>query len=290
MHRARRRRKALRRLSSITYSACSDGIETAENDISQSEVQLYERAFYDSACTELYQDIFLDLVATSSSAATATGTDTYYTTGGQVDDYTTVALSITLSGSNSGTISILATDAPSATAPQNAAVGVACSIASTTLGCGSGAVVHEAAASQDLGATMTLNASASSTSSTATIALNGSGSAFAGGYQALALSAGQFPNWVVSGGSTIDSASFSGSVTYTTSGALVTIAVTLTDANDDGTVTMTASGSPVVITGTVKQTDTGQTVATFTVNGAGNGTIMYSNGTTATITDWLVLG
>ncbi|MBV8369702.1 MAG: hypothetical protein JO036_12355 [Candidatus Eremiobacteraeota bacterium] len=283
--------QGLRRVAGVTYSACSNGVESASNTISQTEVQAYERVFYDNACTKLYQDIFLDVVATSQTAASASGTDTYYTSGGVVYDYTTLALAITLTSSTSGTISVQATDAPSPTAAQTAAVGVACNLATGTVGCGVGGVVHEAAASQDLGTTMSFNATQGAVSGgTVPVSVNGSGSSYTGGLQALSLSAGQFPNWVIGGGSTVDTATFSGTLTFTTSGNLVAMAITLTDAADDGTVTLSAGGNPVTVNGTVKQTDTGTTLATFTTDAAGNGTITYSNGTTATISNWNVLG
>jgi hypothetical protein len=283
--------QGLRRLSSVTYSTCSNGSESATNIISQTEAQVYERVFYDNACTKLYQDIFLDLVATSPSAVSATGSDTYYTSAGQVFDYTTVALSVTLTSSSSGTISIQATDAPSPTAAQTAAIGVACSLASSAAGCGFGGVTHEAAASQDLGATLSFNATEGAASGgTVPVTISGTGSSFTGSLNALALSAGTFPNWVISGGSTVDTATFNGTVTFTTSANLAGMSITLTDAADDGTVTVTAAGTPAVVTGTIKQTDTGQTLATFTTDAPGNGTITYSNGTTATITNWNVLG
>ena len=283
--------QGLRRVAAVSYSACSNGVESATNQISQTETQAYERVFYDSACTKLYQDIFLDLVATSQSAVSATGTDAYYTTAGAVYDYTTVALSITVTGSNSGTISMQLTDAPSPTASQTAALGIACSLATGAVGCGFGGVVHEAAASQDLGATLSFNATQGAASGgTVPVVINGSGSSYTGGLNALSLSAGQFPNWTISGGTTVDTATFNGTLTFSTSGSLVAMSITLTDAADDGTVTLTAGGTPVVVNGTVKQTDTGQTLATFTTDAAGNGTITYSNGTTATISNWNILG
>lgn len=282
--------QGLRRLSSVTYSACSNGVETAGNEVSQTEAQVYERIFYDAACAHLYQDIFLDLVATSSTAASATGTDTYYTSSGQVYDYTTLSLAITETASNTGTISLLGTDAPSPTAAQTAAIGVACSINSNAIGCGFGGVAHVASASQDLGDTLSFNATISSAANSTTLAMSGTDTSFAGSLNTLSLSAGTFPNWVVSGGSTVDNASFTASLTYTTSGNLTTMTLTLTDAVDDASVSISASGTPAVITGTVKQTSTGQTVATFTTDASGNGTITYSNGTTATITNWVVQG
>ena len=283
--------QGLRRVAGVSYSACSNGVESASNTISSTEVQAYERVFYDSTCSKLYQDIFLDLVATSQTAISATGTDTYYTSGGAVYDYTTLTLAITVTSSSSGTISVQATDAPSPTAAQTAAMGVACTLATGAVGCGVGGVVHEAAASQDLGAVMSFNAAQGAASGgTVPVTINGSGSSYSGSLNALSLSAGQFPNWAISGGSTIDTASFSGTLTFTTGGNLVAMSITLTDAADDGTVTLSAAGSPVTVSGTVKQTDTGQTLATFTTDAVGNGTITYSNGTTATISNWKVLG
>jgi hypothetical protein len=45
-----------RRMAGVTYFACSNGVENATNLASQTETQAYERVFYDSACTKLYQD------------------------------------------------------------------------------------------------------------------------------------------------------------------------------------------------------------------------------------------
>ena len=43
-------------MAGVTYFACSNGVENATNLASQTETQAYERVFYDSACTKLYQD------------------------------------------------------------------------------------------------------------------------------------------------------------------------------------------------------------------------------------------
>lgn len=184
-----------------------------------------------------------------------------------------------------------ATDAPSATAPQSAAVGVACNVLSASaVGCGFGAVDHATSIGQDLGATLAFNANEGASNGSVTVTLSGNGAAYSGAVNALSLNAGSFPNWTIAGGSTIDSATFNGSVTFAASGALTGASFTLSDAASDATVTVSAAGSPVVVTGIVKQTDTGATLATFTTDAAGNGTITYSNGTTAPIVAWHVMG
>jgi hypothetical protein len=66
--------------------------------------------------------------------------------------------------------------------------------------------------------------------------------------------------------------------------------LTVTDAADDGTVTAIIAGSPTTISGTVKQTSTGRTVATFVVDVNGNGTVTYSGGSTAQVSNWVLLG
>lgn len=63
---------------SVDFSACSSGSESAVVSVSATEEQVYVRVFYDDACTKLYQDVFLDLIATSSTAAQAAGTVTTY--------------------------------------------------------------------------------------------------------------------------------------------------------------------------------------------------------------------
>lgn len=279
-----------RRAQSVAYSACSNGAESATVAVSASEEQLYERSFYDSACTKLHQDIYLDLVATGATSATATGNDTLYSLTGAVYAYETLTMSLTGVGTGAGTFSVVLTDAASASSPTIASIGVACTMSSATLGCGIGAVTRQSGLAQDVGATanFTLTVPAS-TAGAYTVPVTGSANTYTGALGALSLGTGTFPNFAVSGGTLTDNGTFTGSFTYV-SGELTASSFSLTDAASDGTATITSSGTPPVTTGTIKRTSTGAVLATFTVDAAGNGTITYSNGTTGQIVNWQVVG
>lgn len=279
-----------RQAQSVAYSACSNGAESATVAVSASEEQLYERSFYDSACTKLHQDIYLDVVATGPTSATATGNATLYSLTGAVYAYETLTMSITGVGTGAGTFSVVLTDAASASSPTIASVGVACTMSTATLGCGIGAVTRQSGLAQDLGATASFTLTVpASIAGAYTVPVTGSASTYTGALGALALGTGTFPNFAVTGGTLTDSGTFTGSFTYV-SGALTASSFTLTDAASDGTVAITSSGTPPVTTGVVKRTSSGAVLASFNVDAAGNGTITYGNGTTGQIVNWQVVG
>lgn len=280
--------QASRRAAAVTYGPCQNGVETAQVNVSSTEAQLYVRAFYDSVCSQLHQDLFLDLIATSSSAVTAAGNETQYTTAGVVFEYNTLVLSFTGVGTTTQGVSLLVTDAVNQTSPQLGSIGIACALASSATSCGFGAVAHSSALSQDGGATLNVATSITGSSSTgATVAVNGNGSAYGGSLNALSLAAGTFPAWNISGGTLLDSATLSGQFGFSTLGLVTSGTLTLTDAADDGIVAMT--GSSTGVAGTIKQTSTGQQVATFSVDQDGNGTVNYSSGVVGQVVAWQVI-
>lgn len=275
----------------VAYSTCSNGVESATIAVSSTEEQLYLKVFYDASCTLLHQDIYFDIIATSSSAGSIAGNATEYTTAGVVFQYNTIAMSFSGITATTGTFTMQATNAVSATSPQLEALGISCNIASaTSIACGAGDVEHLASIGSDIGATLALSLSTASTVSSATVTLNENLSAYTGALNALALAPAAFPNWGVSGGSLADTALLSGQLTMNSLGSITGAAITVSDTTDDATVAVTASGTPVQITGSIKQTSTGQTVATFIVDQNGNGTVTYGNGAVAQISGWTVLG
>lgn len=276
----------------VVYSACSNSIEDALVTVSPTESQEYIRLFYDSACTQLWQDIFIDVISTSSSTATATGTTASYTTGGTQYDYETLVMTIVVGSGDSGEFSLLDTDAATSSSPQRAALGIACILGTTLLNCGSGAVEHLASVPGDDGALLNEQFSVTSSGGIITIPYSATASGYASGLNTLTLAAGStFPTWAITGSAPFDTSTISGQLSfYASNGALAGGTLTVTDAADDGTVTAIISGSPATISGTVKQTSTGRTVATFVVDANGNGTVTYSNGSTAQVSNWVLLG
>jgi hypothetical protein len=288
---ARSTRSGVRHTDTV-YSSCSNGFEDAVVQVSQTEFQVYERDFYDSSCTTLWQDIYLDFVATSNTAVTAAGTDTYYSVAGSVVDYQSVALALAGIGTGSPAFALEGADAAHQGAPNNAEVGVACGASASSLACGAGATAREASLSQDIGATLGFAIGVGSVSGNVVpVSVSGSAAAYVGSLGALSLAQAAFPNFAITGGTTTNSATFAATLSFTTSGVPTGGALTLTDSAADGTVTIATVGSPATgVTGTIKRTSTGQVLATFTTDLAGNGTITYSNGTTAQIVAWNVVG
>lgn len=285
----RRSAAAAVRKQGVTYGPCTSDTETALVAVSQTEEQIYMRTFYDSACTQLDQDIYLDVVATNSTTGTATGTDTQYTQSGTPFAYNTIAMSLTGIGTASAGISIEITDAATATSPQLGVVGVACGIATGASACGFGAVAHDQAANSDVGMTIADNVSvATGQGGLIDVTLTGSGAAYSGALNALSLTAGTFPAWAVSGGSAVDSTTVSGQLAFTPALQFASGTLTLTDSSDLGSASFTIATTGG--NGSITDTATGKVVATFSVDATGTGTITYSNGTTGTISNWVLLG
>ncbi len=82
--------RAQPRAQVVAYGPCTNGTESAQVTVSPTETQIYERVFYDRSCAQIYQDVFLDIVASSASSASATGTVTQYNQSGTAVEYNTL--------------------------------------------------------------------------------------------------------------------------------------------------------------------------------------------------------
>lgn len=269
----------------LSWSECSDGQESGSTESSPTDFESGERTFYDAACTQLATDAYIHLTnnavgSINTANISIAGTLLKESQSGTVVSYDTIT------GSATGTsptlqVSIEFNHAANQTASPTAQFGEACAItieSSAPQTCGLGSVAHIQSASADYGVTMTESTTYGSTSSS----VSGTVTTYSGAYNALSLGSGTFPAWTVSGGQVLSTATLTG--TESDSGSF-----TLTDSKADATTTMTMSSGGAV-TGTIKRTSTGATVATFTTDAFGDGTITYSNGTTATISDWIVTG
>lgn len=278
-----------RTASAPVWSACSNASESATVVVSATEEILYLRSFYDAACTNLKQDVMLDVVATSSTAGSISGTLSSYTTTGTQYAYQTLALSFTTTATGTlSTISLQTTDAVTPTSPQLDTLGVACGVSGASATCGAGAVEHSQTLNADAGMTLSFAFSASAgTNGLVTVPVSLNSSAYSGALNALQLAAATFPNWSISGGTLLDTASVSGQLAFTASGVLTSGTLALTDTADHASVTMTTSTTGT--TGSVTDTATNTVVATFTVDPNGNGTIHYGDGTVGQITGWQIV-
>lgn len=274
--------KGIRERSAFTYSSCSRGVESAVIAVSATEKQLSIRWFYDTACIQLARDSYSDILATSSTTASITGTVTYRSLDGTIVDYQTIAAT---TGGSAGTM-VLASDAPSSTSANVASAGVSCTAPNPSISCTAADVTHLSALVQDVGATLNFTLSPISRLGApwVTSSIVGRVSSYTAPAGTLSLAMAT-ENWVIVGAPSNGGAIFSGTVTDSLfDGAFTANSLTLADAAADATVTVSATS------GTILQTDTGKSVATFTLDTSGNGTLTYSNGTTAKIVNWIVLG
>ena len=157
-------------------------------------------------------------------------------------------------------------------------VGLACSVnaSGASTACGIAAVANVPSINAMDGASVSLAEGASSVSMQI--------AAYQGAQNALTIAQGTFPGWTISPSSDqTASVSIAGQATGTG------FTLTLTDSTNGGTFAITGTSSGTV-TGTLTNNSTSATVATFTVNSAGNGTLTYSNGTQVQIVDYVVQG
>lgn len=157
-------------------------------------------------------------------------------------------------------------------------VGLACSVNSygNCTATGIAAVANVPAINAMDGASVSLSVGASSVSMQI--------STYVGAENSLSIAPGAFPAWTISPSSDqTASVSIAGQATSTG------FTLTETDGTNGGTFAITGSSSGTV-TGTLTNNSTSATVATFTVNAIGNGTLTYSNGTQVQIVDYVVQG
>lgn len=277
--------------TNVAWGACTNSNENASVQVSATEWQYYSRDFYDAGCTKLWRDNYADVNASSQTSIDGIGTMATYDTGGTQTSYDTFTMSLAQPSSGVLTISMKLTTALNSTAPELSQNGIACQF--TTLSqaatCGMGEVQHAKNANVDTGVTFAINNLTTTTANgVITIPIDTTLNTYTGSYNALTLAASPtFPSWMVTGGTAMSSSTAKGTVAAGSNG-VQSVALTLTDSLNNATVTLVTSGSK--INGTIIETSTGKQVATFSVDPSGNGTISYSDGTSATITDWILIG
>lgn len=282
-----RSRTSIASAAPAVYGPCNAGIEYADTVISLTEADLYLKLFYDASCTNLFESSFLDIVASGASSASANGNVVEYNTSGSIVSYQTFQEMLTNLGSSSAAISIRTANSASQTASPFESLNMACTIGSSNIGCGSGEIVHNQALNVDQGESALMTVSESAANTAVTVPITGSGTQYTGNLNALSMTVGTLPAWIISGGTTADAASFSGQIVYSTVGLPMSGTLTVTDSANNETVTLTVNGTQS--SGVVTQTSSGTTFATFTIDQYGNGTITYANGTTADISQWQIV-
>ena len=263
-------------------SGCDDGVVTTEvPNSNDTVVTLTVSVYYDAACNDIESTLVWAASATSSTEISGPAMLTNYSTTGAVTETANATIAFYINGQDQLTgISIL----ESSTAANGVSLGqagVACNVASTTaFSCGVAAVANITASSLEDGANVSL--SGSETGSQASV--NMQVSAYQGAPNALSVAVATFPDWTIS-----PSSDLLNTLAISGSGSATSVTLTLTDSANDATLSMTGSVGGT-IAGTLTNNATGATVATFTVNAQGSGTVTYGNGSTASIVDYIVQG
>ncbi|TAM56601.1 hypothetical protein EPN52_13670 [bacterium] len=271
-----------------SVGTCTSQTVTSMNQTSSTTATITVQSYYDQSCTSLEGTLVWNLTVNSPTSVSGPATMTRYAASGSVVTYETLSLSMTFTDTTLTQLSQLSVDvtsiASSVNGPSIGSFGIACGLTgASSLTCGLGAVANMPSLSVEQGFTLGLTGSESASSVQATITAQ----AFQGGLSALTLSPGTFPAWTISGGALLDSASATVAATYASNGTPTSLAFTMTDSQDQATVVLVANSSGIA--GTIARTDTGATVATFTIDALGNGTISYSNGTQGQIEDYLIV-
>jgi hypothetical protein len=260
--------------------ACSNGV-TEDWSTTGTVTTFTIDSFYDAGCTTLWQDTKGTF---DTNAGTIAAGATTHAFGGAVTEYDTLIGELT-----SNAFAVAATAAVAQGASPFLHFGLTC-LLSTSLECGTGDVIDQVAFNQSIGAINQVKLATTYSGGSATSVGTGTETLYNSGLGGMTLSQGPAtsPVWVISGGSSL--AFLSTTVTQTTNsaGQLTAFSITATDALDEATVTLVeVSGGG--FNGTISQTGVSTPVATFSVDANGNGTIHYANGTSGTISGFLIV-
>ncbi len=282
-------RKTLAKRRAQPDTGCVDGEDINEQQTGSNTYSLTVNSYYDSLCTELWVAGQFTLTQTSNTAGTLSGSYTYYTLQNAVYGYATLAATISGVNTGSGYFDLQLNTALSQSASPFLNLGVGCSVATSSESCSVALDSHVAALGADNAVSESVSASVSTSGSNTVLSVSGSAAAYTGGLNSTSISQQGTSTWVVNGGSQLNSVVLSGNVTVAPSGLITAASLTVTDSADGGTVNVTYNASTQTFAGAVVQTSTGATVATFTVNQNGSGSVTYSNGTTAIISNGAIV-
>jgi hypothetical protein len=284
---------AVRVVQSTPDGSCHNGVEKTVTVISSTEKKYEVKYFYDKACTILVRDVIADVV-NNGSGETITRVAKNYAQNGLLLSTRVTNFSITGSGGNftetvTGSLTVGTSTTPAAQYGRTHTVSTPSGSNTSSITGNSGHLVNNGnpAVNQSFGHAAQLNNATKVTDSSGNVTFAGgrSSSFYKGPLGSLTLASSS--PFTISGGSLIGTASVQGSVTFDNDGDITAISVTATLLNGY-TVTMSGAGNPITINGTVKNAS-GATIATFVVDGHGNGIITYSNGSQGIIYDWHIV-
>jgi hypothetical protein len=265
-------------------AACSNGYSSTVVTHVDGSLTETDNTYYDALCTLIEETDVINVPASATAQnLTAIGTITTYSRSGAVTSYSTFTVALSVAGTQD-TITISESVAATVGGTPYAKLGATCVGPSTgaSIHCGIATVVTASGQQAGVSLDEAVSYTTSGSNSTATETATASAYAAASG---LDVAAGPSPVWTVTGAAPVQTVT--GSVTIAFTGSVATSGtIALSDTVHAISIAGTVTASTVTITATAN----GVAIATVTIDHAGNGTIAYAGGTTATITGWLING
>lgn len=268
-----------RRRTTRTVTVNADGSVTTETI-----------GYYDDACTEPERDAVAVKTVAGATLTVQRTVTTYSLTHAQLGvRKSTYALT---GSTGNGSWTVTSAFYPGTATTPLSQFGHAATLDASAYTATTGRVVNDAAPKVDAsyGHQVATNATvATDTSGITTFSGTRNGTFFKGALDALTLSSAA--PFTVSGGNQIGTSTLNGSVAYDADGNLAAVSLTgtLESGNTLSVTSATAANGALAVNGTVTSA-AGATVATFTTDARGNGTLTVSaTGTQVPIVDWHVI-
>ena len=265
--------------------SCTNGVDVTTTG-SGANYTVTIDAYYNSNCTgQLAYVGQMSVTQTSPTLATAAGSYSFYTPTGALYEYLGITKLTVSTAASAQYFSLQAAASTSQLSPPYQQLGIGCTTATTTQLC-SLAVIDRVAATGTDNATIDSATITFSTSGGNTIlSMSSTGSNFTGPLDSTGIVPNGQSGFLIAGGTLVDSVNITGSFTFAASGFLSAANLTINDGTNGATVTVSFSGTS--FSGTIASA--GTTLATFTVDASGAGTVTYSDGTTGTIANFAVV-
>lgn len=259
---------------------CSNGSTSSTVAGANGSVVITVSTYYDSLCTQI-ENTIVWTATQNGDIVSGPATVTAYSTSGTITESADAQITFVYNSSGVLTgLSLLFTNIQSNGKTQGE-LALGCSAPTTaSTSCGVALAANVYSSSLEDGANVSFTATSGSSGSTLSMQAN----SYQSGIDGLTISASQFPDWTITPGS-----AQTGSVAISGSETTSAVSLTVTDSTNGGSVAITGSPSGT-IQGSVTRNDTGAPVATFTIDGSGNGTATYGNGTQVQIVSYAVQG
>ncbi len=268
---------------SNTLPVCSNGVKVSIVS-GPTTIATTIDVFYDPVCTTILGHIVLTQTQNSPTASTLSGTATFTSLAGAVIAYNSLSGTVTKSAGTTS-FSVTGTAAPSPAAPAVASFGLTCSATGASNTCGFGGIQNVSLLNIEFGNTFSFNGTQNGNVNSGGATLK----AYLSGLSAMTLSPSGAA-WTITGaGSPVINDSGNFTVTVGAFNLATAIGVTLSDVTADASATANMTGGPFGNTaGVVTQISNSASAAFYGADGAGFGTVLYSDGSTAPVAGFII--